>query len=608
MFKGEHIVFQGQTIQLSRLAGGIVELCFDRPGADINKLDQLTIREWGTATNLIAAAPDVRGVLVTSGKSVFIVGADINEFGATFKLPAAELSAATLRSNEVANAFEDLPVPSVVAINGFALGGGLEVTLCAALRVMSTAAQVGLPEVKLGLYPGLGGTVRMTRIAGPAIAIDWIASGKPHQAAAALEAGVVDEICAPELLREAALACLSKAAAGEIDWRARQERKRKPLEMDAKHLHAAFKAGRAAAAAASAPHQPAASIAVDMMEQAATRDRAGALALEADSFAAVAKTQAAGSLIQIFHNEQTVRKLARQHLRNAPAPVGGTAGARAGMPVLLTEISGQPMLLAEVIKGSNTSDGAVSAAVAQALEMGQTPIVVKDSPGFLVNRILVSYMRAFVQLLADGADFAQVDRVMEAFGWPMGPAALADLIGIDTLVEVSDVIAASHADRMPPLRRDALRLMVEHKRHGQKNGIGFYSYGQLKRSVAPDTRDLLRQIAPAGRSEFTDEVIIERMLLPLLIEAAHALEEGVVATAAELDMALLLGIGFPRYLGGALKYADWLGLATVVRLAAGHASCRVTKAMLEMAASGGLYYPEQQAAANENLGELHETE
>src|SRR5438105_8467162 len=170
------MLFQGETIQLTKLDEGFVELCFDRRDAAINKLDQLTISEWREATERIAASPDVRGVLVTSGKDVFIVGADINEFGATFKLPPAELRAGFVRSNAVASAFEDLAIPTVVAINGFALGGGLEMTLSAALRVTSTAVQVGLPEVKLGLFPGLGGTVRMARVAGPAVAIDWIAS------------------------------------------------------------------------------------------------------------------------------------------------------------------------------------------------------------------------------------------------------------------------------------------------------------------------------------------------------------------------------------------------------------------------------------------------
>jgi 3-hydroxyacyl-CoA dehydrogenase/enoyl-CoA hydratase/3-hydroxybutyryl-CoA epimerase/enoyl-CoA isomerase len=152
---------------------------------------------------------------------------------------------------------------------------------------------------------------------------------------------------------------------------------------------------------------------------------------------------------------------------------------------------------------------------------------------------------------------------------------------------------------MPPLQRDALKLMVANGRYGQKNGIGFYRYettagGKPQKLAAPETYSLLAAIQPGGPKEFSDADIIDRMMLSLMVEAAHALEEGVVATAAELDMALLLGIGFPRHLGGPMKYADWLGMAEVVRrcdrLAHLGRQYQATDAMRRMAASGGAYY------------------
>src|SRR5262249_21998091 len=154
----------------------------------------------------------------------------------------------------------------------------------------------------------------------------------------------------------------------------------------------------------------------------------------------------------------------------------------------------------------------------------------------------------------------KVDQVMEAFGWPMGPAYLQDVIGMDTASHVTDVISAGYPDRMPALAFDALKLMVDHGRFGQKNGVGFYRYetdpaGKPRRRQAHDTRDLLAQIQPHGPHDFSDDEIVDRLMLPLVVEAAQALEDGVVATPAELDMALLLGVGFPAYLGGALKYA-----------------------------------------------------
>jgi len=210
-------------------------------------------------------------------------------------------------------------VPSVVAINGFALGGGLEMALAAAFRVMSSEAQVGVPEVKLGLFPGFGGTVRLSRVANVELAIDWVASGRPASAEAALQGGVVDEIAPPAGLRDAALALLRRAVAGEVDWRACQAAQCAPVKLDTAERDAIFDAAIAKVEAASPKHQPAAVEAVKMMARAAALDRAGALAAESLAFASVAKTQAADALVQSFLSDQVLKKLFRQHASQALA-------------------------------------------------------------------------------------------------------------------------------------------------------------------------------------------------------------------------------------------------------------------------------------------------
>ncbi|HSV53031.1 MAG TPA: fatty acid oxidation complex subunit alpha FadB [Burkholderiaceae bacterium] len=718
----EMALFQGESIWVRRLDDGFVELCFDRRGDAINKFDARTVDEFRRAIEQISAAPGVAGVLVTSAKDAFIVGADITEFKASFERPADVIAEGVLRSNQVFVDFEDLPIPSVVAINGFALGGGLEFALAASARVMSEQAQIGLPEVKLGLFPGFGGTVRLSRLAGPGLAIDWIAGGKPARAAAALAGGVVDEVAAPESLRSTAIALLRKAAAGEFDWQARQARKRSPVALSAQELCTLFDAARTGIAARSPKHQPAAMVAVDMMEQAAVCDRAAALELEAQAFGRIARSQAAASLVQAFLNEQALKKLFKRHARDA-RPVkqsavlgagimgGGIAytSALRGTPVRMKDISAgqldlglaeavrqldrqvktgrlarakadavlasitpqtddagfmeidvvveavvenlqvkhtvlsalenavrpdtviasntsslriddiaQPlqrpenfvgmhffnpvpvMALVEVIRGTKTSDTAVSTAVGYAVAMGKTPIVVKDCPGFLVNRILTAYIIAFLKLLADGGDFEQVDRVMEAFGWPMGPAYLQDVIGMDTAAHVVDVIAAGYPERMQVVQENALKSMVASKRLGQKTGDGFYHHeadsgGRLRKSASPQARALVATLQSSGPHDLADEDIVERLMLAMIVEAAHAVEEGVVATPAELDMALLLGIGFPAYAGGPLKYADWLGLERVTALCDKHSALgpqySATARMREMARQGARFYP-----------------
>lgn len=714
-------MFQGESIVVLLLADGLVELRFDRRGEAINKLDARTVEEFRQATASIAAEESVRGVLVTSAKTVFIVGADINEFSATFRKAEEAIAIDVRAGNETFNRFEDLPVPSVVAINGFALGGGLELALLAPLRVMSETAKIGVPEVKLGLLPGFGGTVRLARTAGLATAMEWVASGASHGADEALQAGIVNEVVPPELLRDRALDLLRRAARGDIDWRGAQRCKRVPVSPS---LQCALQAGNAAYKAATvreARHQPAAAIALDMMVKAAQLDRGRALDLESAAFGRVAKTQAASSLVQAFLNEQALKKLNKRRsgdgraiqraaVLGAGSMGGGIAYAAAlwGTPVRMKDISKpalelglaeaarqlgrqvragrlsevqsdgvlaaitpqldergfdnvdcvieavvedlcvkrkvllklektvQPgtliasntsslriddiadalarpadfvgmhffnpvpvMSLVEVIKGSRSSDSAVSTAVRFAVAMGKIPVVVKDQPGFLVNRIYTPYVNAFTQLLADGGDFEEIDRVMEAFGWPMGPAYLQDVVGMDVGARVGELISAGYSERMRICERNAVELMVANHRFGQKTGLGFYRYemdkaGRPRKSVSPEARQLVASIQTTGKQSFADLEILERMMLPMIVEAAHALEEGVVETPAELDTALLLGLGFPAYAGGPLQYADWLGPARVVALCEGYAALgpqyQATPGMCRMARDNLRYH------------------
>jgi 3-hydroxyacyl-CoA dehydrogenase/enoyl-CoA hydratase/3-hydroxybutyryl-CoA epimerase/enoyl-CoA isomerase len=257
------------------------------------------------------------------------------------------------------------------------------------------------------------------------------------------------------------------------------------------------------------------------------------------------------------------------------------------------------MPLVEVVRGRATSDVAVSSVVGYAVAMGKTPIVVRDGPGFLVNRILTPYMLGFLQLVEEGADFANVDRVMEQFGWPMGPAYLNDVIGLDTATHVFSIVAEGFPKRMQRNGRDALHVLVEAACLGQKSGAGFYKYttdpaGKPKKALAPDTYELLRGVQSRATRAFSDEEIVERLMVPMIAEAAWCLQEEVVASPSELDTALLLGLGLPRYLGGALKYADWLGLAKVVQLSDRYAHLgehyRVPESMRAKATAGGQYY------------------
>jgi 3-hydroxyacyl-CoA dehydrogenase / enoyl-CoA hydratase / 3-hydroxybutyryl-CoA epimerase / enoyl-CoA isomerase len=715
------MLFDGQTIKVDTHDGGLAELRFERRNEAVNKLDALTFGELRRAIDSVAATPAIQGVLITSAKDNFIVGADIFEFTGVFKRPEKDIEAFVGANSEIITALSDLPLPTVAAINGLALGGGLEVALAADYRVMSSAAKVGFPEITLGLFPGYGGTVRLPRLAGLRPSAEWIIFGARQSAEPALQAGAVDAIAVPEELRTAALAVLKMAVEDKAGWQGRRGRMKQNLGL-VKEDAASLLADARAQAAKVLPHLPAAHFAVKLLEKASGLERDAALALEAETFAKVAKTQAADSLVTIFVNEQAVKKTIRRYAKDAP-PVrkaavagagimgGGIAyqSASRGVPIVMKDIAATAldlgmsearkllakavetgrltqdkadavigsitpsltyegfdaadvvveavvenlavkqavlreiealvspnailasntsslrigtlaealrrpenflgmhffnpvpkMPLVEVVRGAKTSARAIAAVTGYAAAMGKTPIVVEDCPGFAVNRSLTPCLIAFLRLVHDGAGFQEIDKAMEAFGWPMGPAYLIDVIGMDIAHHVIEIVSAGFAPRMDVPFETALEILLRDGRLGQKNGHGFYKYesgskGRPRKDIDPDTERLLAAGQPNGKTSIGEEEITARMMLPLILEAARCVEDGIAASPGEVDMCLILGLGLPRHLGGALKYADYLGLKNVLARADSWADLgpiyRPSDRLRAMAAAGEVFYP-----------------
>ena len=258
-----------------------------------------------------------------------------------------------------------------------------------------------------------------------------------------------------------------------------------------------------------------------------------------------------------------------------------------------------PMMpLVEVIRGKKTSDRAIATTVAYAKAIGKTPIVVNDCPGFLVNRVLFPYFGGFSGLIRDGADFQKVDKVMEKFGWPMGPAYLLDVVGMDTAKHANDVMAEGFPERMKADYKSAVEVMFENDRYGQKNEKGFYKYeldrkGKQKKVVDEETYNLIEPVVQ-GKNDFSDEDIIARMMLPLCLETVRCLEDGIVAGPADADMGLIFGIGFPPFRGGALRYIDDMGADKFVELADKFADLgplyHPTEKLREMAKTGEKFF------------------
>ena len=712
------MIYSGKALSVTVLPSGVANLTFDLNGSSVNKFNKETLTELREAIANLNKA-EITGLIFSSAKPAFIVGADITEFIPMFSAPDAEIMEWLVDGNQIFNDIEDLPYPTVSAINGVALGGGFEMALSTDYRIGTPNAVVGFPEVKLGILPGFGGTVRLPRLLGADNANQWISSGSHVKSKQALSEGALDAIVESENLILASEDLIAQCNKGKLDYQKIRNQKKTSLILSPIELNVAYETALGMVAAKAGPHYPAPVTAVEVMKEAATFDRAGALKVEHLGFVKLAKTEVAANLVQMFLNDQHLNGSAKSFVKSAreinAAGVlgagimgGGIAyqSALKGTPIVMKDIAQEgidlgmteaskllnkqlargridsnkmvsimssitptlsydgfdeadiiveaiienlgikksvlaelealvdentiiasntstisidelsvalkrpenfcgmhffnpvPLMpLVEVIRGKGTSDATIATTVAYAKKMGKTPIVVNNCPGFLVNRILFPYFGAFSRLIYDGADFRQIDKAMEKFGWPMGPAYLLDVIGVDTAVHCQDVMASGFS-RMNLEFESAIDKLYELKNLGQKTGKGFYLYemdkrGKPKKLQNPEIEELVKSVQSSPR-KFTDEEIVERMMVAMGIETARCLEDGIVNHAIEADMGLVLGLGFPAFRGGALRYIDSLGVASFCKIANKYSELgdlyRPTQTMLENAEGGKTYY------------------
>ena len=687
------MIFEGQAIKVTIDDVGVATVTLDLAGESVNKFNSLTLGELGQAIDALKHTDDVKGLIFSSAKDVFVVGADITEFISWFKLEDQELTDKLRVVHDLFDDISNLPYPTVAAINGIALGGGMELSLACDYRVMADSAKIGLPETQLGIYPGWGGTVRLPRLIGADNACEWICGGAQKRSEDALKDGAVDAVVPAEKVNDSARHLVQQVLDGKLDFQARREQNRAPLQFSPIEKMMVFESVRGVVGAKAGKHYPAPMAAIKTMEKGISQTMEKAAETEIKGFIKLAKGPVAKSLVTLFLSDQAIKKTAGK-LTKGVAPVkqaavlgagimgGGVAyqSVSKGTPIIMKDIrqealdlglneanklfNGQisrgrstaekalkamngitPVLtygefgqvdlvveavvenvkvkkavlaeveghlaedailtsntstisitelakdlkrpenfcgmhffnpvhrmpLVEVIRGEKTSDAAIAKTVAYAQAMGKTPVVVNDCPGFLVNRVLFPYFAGFSLLMQEGADFQQVDKAMEKFGWPMGPAYLLDVVGIDTAYHADQVMAEGFPDRMQHEGVNAVDRLFELERFGQKNGKGFYQYeadrkGKPKKIFNAEINELLAPVV-ASQTELSEEDIIARMMIPLCIETVRCLEENIVASASEADMGLIYGIGFPPYLGGALHYLDQMGLQAFCELA-----------------------------------------
>ncbi len=672
---------------------GIALITIDCPGQRQNVLGQELINQASRLLEDLQRDSSVRGLVFVSAKpGSFIAGADVRMIEACES--ADEVAALSRTGQRIFGQIEEFRAPVVAAIHGVCLGGGLELSLACHGRVCSTdpGTRLGLPEVKLGLLPGSGGTQRLPALVGLATSLDLMLTGRQVAAGKAQRIGLVDDAVPESILLEVARARV-QALAGER--RAPGGRPRGAAARVRQWLLEGTPAGRALVLSQARRktrerthgNYPAPDRIIDCVEEGLRRGRRQGFEREAREFGELAMTPQARQLMGLYFATTAQKKdLGVDDAAVKPRPVkrvavlgGGLMGAgmayvsadKAGVPVRLRDVkpeglanarrhvrdqaqarrrrgsltafqasrvlhrvtgtldySGfrgvdlvmeavfedlelkqqmvreverhsrrgvifatntssipisriadgarrparvvgmhyfspvEKMPLLEVIPHAGTDPEVAATAVAFGRAQGKTPIVVGDCAGFYVNRILAPYLYEAMRLLGEGVAIDQVDRALVRFGFPVGPFKLLDEVGIDISAKVAPILHEAYGERMRPVQ--STERMIAAGRLGRKSGSGFYDYsaGRHKgRRVDERVYDLL-DVSPETAMDPDD--IADRVVLPMLNEAARCLDENVLRSARDGDLGAIFGIGFPPFRGGPFRYMDRIGARLLV--------------------------------------------
>ncbi|WP_339339736.1 3-hydroxyacyl-CoA dehydrogenase NAD-binding domain-containing protein [uncultured Oceanicoccus sp.] len=224
------------------------------------------------------------------------------------------------------------------------------------------------------------------------------------------------------------------------------------------------------------------------------------------------------------------------------------------------------MKLLEIVRGEKTADDVLVTSLKLAKTIGKVSAVSSNSWGFIGNRVLEPYGREAARLILEGANPAQVDKVLTDFGLAMGPLSMNDLAGIDIGYFARQAEKDKYYSRDPSYAAISDKL-CELKRFGQKTGRGFYIYEGRDKKQDPEVMELAAELAKqhgVTQRDISDQEILERTIYMLINEGAQILEEGVAYRSGDIDIIYCNGYGFPAYRGGPMQYADEIGLQTVV--------------------------------------------
>jgi 3-hydroxyacyl-CoA dehydrogenase/enoyl-CoA hydratase/3-hydroxybutyryl-CoA epimerase len=665
---------------------GIAVIRLDQPGKPVNVISAELLDVMGDILTRLEGEEGgaVAAVIVSEKRGTWIAGADIEEFEKFGS--AADAEAVSSAGQALLNRLEELRLPVVAAIDGVALGGGLEVALACTYRIAtdSPKTKLGLPEVQLGILPGAGGTQRLPRLIGIRAALDMMLTGKQLDGRRARSTGIVDEVVpAPVLLDVAKRAARDLASGAKKPKAGRRTGSPQWVENLPGMRAIIFRAARLGVMSKTKGLYPAPLRILQVVEKGIDKPIAEGLKLEARAFGELAVTPEARSLVHLFFvttaakNDPALPEGTKPKKVERIAVVGAgfmgagiaAASAESGISVRLKDVTAEAaakglrtardilskrakrkkapkyvetalkdrveatyqytgfhsadliveavfedvklkhdvlhqieeVIGADTVLGSNTSTIPITT-LAEAAErpenviglhffspvekmplleiivtertanwvtatshaygkqIGKTPIIVNDAPGFYANRILSPYMAEAALLLEEGVAIEEIDKAMTGWGYAVGPITLYDEVGLDVAQKAGKIMAEAFADRMKP--SSVVDRMVADGRLGRKNGKGFYKFEDGKKAGPDDS--VYAVIGSPVRKSVPREEIQDRLALTMVNEAVRTLEEGVLRSARDGDVGAVLGIGFPPFRGGPFWYVDQVGAQDVL--------------------------------------------
>ncbi|MCC5942879.1 MAG: fatty acid oxidation complex subunit alpha FadJ [Balneolaceae bacterium] len=668
-----------QNILHIEISNRVAIITLDNPDEKVNKLDETLIEEFSAFLEQFKNDDSIDGAVLISGKDEnFIAGADIEMFKT--RETAEELSELSWIGHEILLQIENSPKPVVAAINGSCMGGGSELALACHYRIVSdhSSTKIGLPEVKLGLLPGMGGTQRLPRLIGIQKALGYMLPGKNMYSYQAKKTGFANEVVHRHALKEAAIKAVQKLSENKSAAKDKRSLLEKILEGNPLGRKIIFSQARKQTLGQTKGKYPAPLKIIDSVEFGYRNGFEKGLMNESKLFGELAVTSESRELVNLFFGITAAKKNPHENEIQPVSKIGvlgaglmgsgitevsieqgyhvwlkdqtienslkGSESIRENLDqkvnkriisrferdekmslihptdsydgfekidlvieavfedlslkqsivadvenrasektIFATNTSSLPisdiaskakrpeniigmhyfspvqkMPLLEIIKTEKTADWVVATAYDIGVKQGKTVIVVNDGPGFYTTRILAPYMNEALLLLEEGASIEQLDKAMKQFGFPVGPVALFDEVGIDVGAHVADVLSDKFEARGAKTSTKAKEL-VDGGYKGRKNRKGFYRYESGSKKKKEINEEIYGFFGGSNRKNFSDDEIQQRLTLMMVNEAVYCMQDGILENPIDGDLGAIMGLGFPPFLGGPFRYIDKLG-------------------------------------------------